>query len=230
MADEEVPNPTLEEFATWLSPSSALDALAHLRRESAARTILNRAEHGHVIAAASSITWKSEGRSKSVEIFSIPKEWWGKVNLEAWDDFWKVGDATVSLTGHRSSTVQYHLFDVRFDPVDIGAISGGLLPRSPIPAVAQIATPLDIKAETPQEARRLALAPDRSVSEGQLTAWAKTYLAARPGLVHDEIAAAAAKHFHPRTVTRRPLRNAIKLANYPVRRGKPPRNRNNPAN
>ncbi|WP_426014850.1 hypothetical protein [Caulobacter sp. DWR2-3-1b2] len=230
MAEENVENPTVEEFSAWLIPAAALVALPDLAPEMAVRTILGRAKSGLVVAAASAMTWSSQGEQKTAKIVTIDPNWWDKAGGhidETWSKFWHVGDMDVHIRDRMGSLV-VNLFDVRFEPFGIHAISGGLIVRSASTIQALIAAPSEPEAGSRRETPSIAL--ERSVSEGQLKAWAKTYLASRPGMVHDEIAEAASKHFHPRTVTRRPLRSAIKLANYPVRVGKPSKNRNKPAN
>lgn len=64
------------------------------------------------------------------------------------------------------------------------------------------------------------------MSKWELAAWAKTYLADKPGLIFAEIRTAAQAHFAGRELTRQPLRDAITSANYPVKRGNPSIRRN----
>lgn len=80
-----------------------------------------------------------------------------------------------------------------------------------------------LATESSKSPARVAGSVEKSVSEAELSRWAKTYLPAHPGLVHDQIAEAAQTKFAGRKVTRDPLRVAIKSANYPVSRGKPSR-------
>lgn len=182
MAEEEVPDPTLEEFVTWLTPASALEALDDLSDDTAVRAILTRASNGLVLGAATSARWRSGGKPRSAEIMAIPQEWWGKAEIShTWHSFWTVGDMVVRLSDGRSSTVEIHLFDVRFDPVTIGAITGGLLPRNvtETPAVS----PLTVRASAvvrpaaptgPQSAKPKI---DRNV----LKDWIAGYAKANPG-------------------------------------------------
>lgn len=142
MAEEEFPNPTLEEFVTWLSPALALEALEDLSDDTAVRTILTRASNGLILGAATTARWRSGGKPRSAEIMAIPHDWWAKAEIShTWHSFWNVGDMVVRLEDGRYSTVEIHLFDVRFEPFGIHAISGGLIARSASTIRAQIAAP-----------------------------------------------------------------------------------------
>lgn len=144
---------TEEEFAAWLSPASALIVLDQLSDAAAIRAILSRASNGLILGAAATARWTSGGKPKTAELFSIPSDWWEKSDVaETWHDFWTVGDMVVRLSDVRSSAVHIHLFDVRFDPIGIPAILGGLLARSRPPASAlRLAAPRQKPATTDAE-------------------------------------------------------------------------------
>lgn len=144
MAEDDEPTVPEEDFATWLSPPHAIEALSTLGRQSAVSEILRRLKTGRVHAAAS-LSWTSLGDLRSRDRARIPAEWWEKTYGldQTHAHFWVAGGVSFHLKGgYRERDVTMEAFDLRFDPRDIAAIA-------PKPATAVAAAPAANKDAKP---------------------------------------------------------------------------------
>jgi hypothetical protein len=122
MADEEF---SADEFATWLTPPDALEALGG-RGEVEKTKIAHRLQDGLLVAVAATVTMPHQDKRDS--LVALNRVAWSGWGFLADHHFWTGGETTLwpkDKGGHPISNLSnLRLYDVRFRPADIYAIPG----------------------------------------------------------------------------------------------------------
>jgi hypothetical protein len=135
--------------------------------------------------------------------------------------FWLDGDISFTLedrSSMRARPLIVHCVDVRFEPSGIQA----LLSR-PILAIARagLAAQIDPPLATKRKSNGRPVGVGEKVRRPELKAWVAAYGAGHPGAPYGEFLASAIRHFHPRWVPQRPLRDVIAELKLNLRVGNP---------
>lgn len=202
MDDEEITQPTVEEFEAWYRPPDAVAAFG-VDEDAAIREILARSRAGLLLAASGTASFTSARGSGGPNHYFrliVKTRWWKMAAVDhSWDDFWQTGRMSLKFSDSygRDSSGTLDLFDIRFDPATLRAAAPR--PRAPTPP------PPEKTVDTISPGKREVRPP---VSEADLRKWFEFWRTTYPAdmQTNDTALAHAQASFPKHGVTRERIR------------------------